>query len=218
MESYGIEASRVFVLPYIAPPGIYSYAGRDDSVVRAKYSLPAKFIFYPAQFYLHKNHAGLIDAVARMRESYPDVRVVLLGARERNAYDDVRQQVTDLGLGENIIFAGYASDDEMAAFYHTARALVMPTYFGPTNIPQLEAFALGCPVATSRIYGIPEQVGDAALLFDPSSVDEICDCLVRLWTDDALCADLRRRGLAHAERWGPPQFRARFREIVEALA
>lgn len=217
VESYGIDASRVFVLPYIAPPWIYSYAGADDAAVRSKYSLPEKFLFYPAQFYLHKNHVGLIDAVARMRHSHPDVRVVLLGAKERNAYDDVRRQVTALGLEENVIFAGYALDHEMAAFYHTARALVMPTYFGPTNIPQLEAFALGCPVATSRIYGIPEQVGDAALLFDPSSVDEICDCLVRLWTDDALCADLARRGLAQAKRWGPPQFRARFSEIVEAL-
>jgi len=94
----------------------------------------------------------------------------------------------------------------------------MPTFFGPTNIPQLEAFALGCPVATSRIYGIPDQVGDAALLFDPASVDEIYEALVRLWTDDALCAVLKARGYAHAKRWGRPQFRGRVREIIEALA
>jgi len=106
-------------------------------------------------------------------------------------------------------------DREMAAFYRLARALVMPTYFGPTNIPQLEAFALGCPVATSRIYAIPEQVGDAALLFDPSSVDEIHECLVRLWDDDALCEDLAARGHARAEAWGPQQFRERLRQIIE---
>ena len=52
----------------------------------------------------------------------------------------------------------------MISFYKYAVALVMPTFFGPTNIPPLEAFALGCPVITSNIYGIPEQVGDAALL------------------------------------------------------
>jgi glycosyltransferase involved in cell wall biosynthesis len=94
----------------------------------------------------------------------------------------------------------------------------MPTFFGPTNIPQLEAFALGCPVATSRIYGIPAQVRDAALLFDPESVTEIHTCLVRLWTDDALCDELAKRGRAHAESWGPPQFRERFRQIIEAVA
>ena len=218
VESYGADPRKVFPLPYIAPSWIYEYDGRNDAEVRYKYSLPGKYFFYPAQFYKHKNHSNLILAVARLRKSHPDVRLVLVGATDRNAYAEVRQQVSDLGLEENVLFLGYADDREMAALYHQARALVMPTYFGPTNIPQLEAFALGCPVATSRIYGIPDQVGDAALLFDPSSVDEIFTCLSRLWNDDSLVATLSERGRAHAQRWGPPQFQARFREIVGALS
>ncbi|MGK2961679.1 MAG: glycosyltransferase family 4 protein [Gemmatimonadaceae bacterium] len=217
IESYGIEPSRVFVLPYIAPPWIYDHDGREDAAIAAKYSLPEKYFFYPAQFYRHKNHSNLIGALARLRASHPDVRLVLVGAKDRNAYDEVRRQVDELGLAEIVLFPGYVEDREMAAFYSRARALVMPTYFGPTNIPQLEAFALGCPVATSRIYGIPDQVGDAAILFDPGSVDEIYTCMTRLWTNDSLCADLAARGREHAARWGPPQFQERFREIVGAL-
>ena len=217
VESYGISPAKVFVLPYIAPSYIYAYDGGGDPGVRLKYGLPDKFFFYPAQFYQHKNHAALLDALALMRAAHPDVKLVLVGAKERNGYDDVRRRVDRLGLVDNVLFLGYAPDSDMAALYHTARALLMPTYFGPTNIPQLEAFALGCPVATSRIYGIPEQVGDAALLFDPSSVDEIHDAMVRLWVDDGLCAYLAQRGREHAALWGPPQFRARFLEIIEAL-
>jgi glycosyltransferase involved in cell wall biosynthesis len=93
----------------------------------------------------------------------------------------------------------------------------MPTFFGPTNIPPLEAFELGCPVATSRIYGVPEQLGDAALLFDPHSIEEIHDCLVRLWMDNSLCDDLAQRGRERARKWGPEQFAARFRDIVGGL-
>jgi len=217
IESYGIEPAKVFVLPYIAPSYIYDYDGSNDAAVRAKYDLPGKFLFYPAQFYRHKNHKNLLDALARMRASHPDVKLALVGAKERNGYDDVRRRVEELGVQNNVLFLGYAPDEDMAALYSTARALVMPTYFGPTNIPQLEAFALGCPVATSRIYGIPEQVGDAAILFDPTSVDDIHDAMVRLWTDDALCAELAQRGRAHAASWGPPQFQARFKEIIEEL-
>lgn len=217
IDSYGIAAERVFILPYIAPSYIYDYDGGNDATVRAKYDLPGKFLFYPAQFYRHKNHATLLDALAHMRVEHPDVKLALVGAKERNGYDEVRRRVDELGLHDNVVFLGYAPDSDMAGLYSTARALVMPTFFGPTNIPQLEAFALGCPVATSRIYGIPEQVGDAALLFDPSSADEILDVMVRLWTDDALCAELARRGRSHAAAWGPPQFQARFREIIEAL-
>jgi glycosyltransferase involved in cell wall biosynthesis len=113
---------------------------------------------------------------------------------------------------------GYVPDSDMAGFYRRARALVMLTYFGPINIPPLEAFAAGCPVATSCIYGIPEQLDNAALLFDPRSLEQIHDCMVRLWRDDALCADLAQRGKEHSKQWGPAQFGARFREIIEELA
>jgi glycosyltransferase involved in cell wall biosynthesis len=196
---------------------MYHYDSHDVEAVRVKYSLPAKYFFYPAQFYKHKNHSSLLEAIARMKSTYSDVKLVLVGAKERNGYTDVVRQVEALGLSDNVLFAGYANDREMAALYTLARALVMPTFFGPTNIPQLEAFALGCPVATSRIYGIPEQVGNAAMLFDPTSISEIQTCLMKLWTDDVLCAELAGRGKAHAASWGPPQFQERFREIVGAL-
>ena len=82
----------------------------------------------------------------------------------------------------------------------------MPTLFGPTNIPQLEAFVLHCPVATSRIYAIPEQVGDAALIFDPLNVEEIAHCIERLWVDDELCQELINKGQKKAEAWGQQEF------------
>ncbi len=217
VESYQINPDKVFVLPYIPPAYIYSSDSARDDEVRKRYNLPAKFFFYPAQFYRHKNHAGLIDAVGKLRSTHPEVKLVLVGTKERNGFADVQAQVQQLGLGDNVIFLGYVPDEDIPTLYRSARAMVMPTYFGPTNIPQLEAFALGCPVATSRIYGIPAQVGDAALLFDPSSVDEIVASLLRLWVDDALCADLAERGRQHAANWGPPQFRDRLLEIVEKL-
>jgi glycosyltransferase involved in cell wall biosynthesis len=188
-----------------------------DAGFDARYQLPEKFFFYPAQLYRHKNHRALVAAIALMKDTHPDVNLVLVGATERNGYDDLRALVEAKGLTGHVQFLGYVPDSDMPGFYGRARALVMPTFFGPTNIPPLEAFEAGCPVATSRIYGIPDQLGDAALYFDPRSVEEMHDCLVRLWQDDALCADLAERGREHARRWGPVQFGARFREIIGAL-
>ncbi len=217
IESYDVPSDKVHVLPYIAPAYIYASDPSGDAGILARYNVPTKFFFYPAQFYRHKNHFGLIDALARLKATHPDVRLLLVGTKERNGFADVQAQVERLGLHDNVQFLGYVPDDDVPALYRAARALVMPTYFGPTNIPQLEAFALGCPVATSRIYGIPDQVGDAALLFDPGSVDQIFDCLERLWTNDALCAGLAEKGRMHAAAWGPEQFRDRLLQIVERL-
>ncbi|MEP6507805.1 MAG: glycosyltransferase family 1 protein [Gemmatimonadales bacterium] len=217
IESYNVPSDKVHVLPYIAPAYIYASDPSGDPGILSRYNVPEKFFFYPAQFYRHKNHAGLIEALARLKTTRPDVRLVLVGTKERNGFADVQAEVERLGLHDNVQFLGYVPDDDIPALYRAARALVMPTYFGPTNIPQLESFALGCPVATSRIYGIPDQVGDAALLFDPGSVDQIFDCLERLWTNDALCADLVEKGRLHAAAWGPEQFRDRLLQIVERL-
>ena len=77
--------------------------------------------------------------------------------------------------------------------------------------------ALGCPVAASNIYAMPEQLGDAALLFDPASVDEIGAAMQRLWTDDALCADLAAKGLAQSARWTQLEFADRLRDIIRSV-
>lgn len=214
MESYSLAAERIHVLPYIAPAYMYSY--HNAASFDSRYQLPEKFIFYPAQFWEHKNHNKLIDAVGRLKQDLPDLKLVLVGSK-KNGYESALKTVQEQGLSENIFFLGYVPDTDMPELYRRARALVMPTFFGPTNIPPLEAFVAGCPVAISGIYGIPEQVGDAALLFHPESIGEIAESIKRLWTDDELCAELAEKGRRKAAMWGQKQFNNRLREIIEKI-
>jgi glycosyltransferase involved in cell wall biosynthesis len=120
------------------------------------------------------------------------------------------------GVADQIHVLGFVNDDELAALYAGARALVMPTFFGPTNIPLLEAWALGCPVLTSDIPGVREQMGDAALLVDPRRVDLIADGIRRLWTDDALRTSLAHRGAQRLALYGPADFRTRLRAALHS--
>ncbi len=214
VESYGLNPAQLFSLPYLPPRYIF------DSVAPMnfdkRYRLPARFLFYPAQFWAHKNHDRLLQAVADVRRSCPDIFLVLAGPK-RYEYEKLVRRVADLGLSDHVIFTGYVPDADLPEFYRRARALVMPTFFGPTNIPPLEAFALGCPVAISDIYGIPDQVGDAALLFDPNSVHQMAECIRNLWTDDALCLRLIACGKARATEWGQPKFNEAVGAIVERI-
>jgi glycosyltransferase involved in cell wall biosynthesis len=217
IESYGPFSAEVFVLPYIPADYVYdeSILDPDPEIDATMAALPEKLLFYPAQFWEHKNHNRLIDAVMQLAEKYPDIHLVLAGSK-KNFYDAVIAHIDELGAGDRVTLLGYVSDAAKLELYRRARALVMPSFYGPTNIPQLEAFVLGCPVATSRIYGIPAQVGDAALLFDPSSVDEIRDAVEQLWSDDELCASLVERGYARAAQWGPAQFAQVLSQIVDS--
>lgn len=214
-DCYGANFARLFALPYLPPSYIYK---RDTpEAFDQRYRLPSRFLFYPAQFWLHKNHDRLLQALAIVRRSCPDVFLVLAGPQAYE-YENLVRRVTQLGLHDRVRFTGYIPDVDLAEFYRRARALVMPTFFGPTNIPPLEAFVCSCPVAISNIYGMPEQVGDAAVLFDPLSIQAIAAAIESLWTNDDLCRRLVERGRQRVATWGQPEFSAALHEIMSRVA
>lgn len=216
LECYGeyseVLANKIVVLPFIAPDYVYHRKGE----VFQKEEMFKKYIFYPAQFWKHKNHKNLLLAMSALKKKNIVVNAIFCGAG-KNAYEEVREFILQLGLEQQVKIIGYVSNEKMVSLYQNARALVMPTFGGPTNIPQLEAFVLGCPVATSRIFAIPEQVGDAALLFNPASVEEITSCIEQLWTNDDLCQHLRERGFEKSRQWGEKQFAEKLHLVLEDM-
>lgn len=213
-ESYHVPPEMIHPLPYIAPDYIHSDTIPDGFASR--YHLPEKYLFYPAQFWEHKNHRNLILAISQLKPEFPDIKLVLAGSK-KNAYDSIVSLVAELQLTEDILFLGYVANEDMPELYRRARALVMPTYFGPTNIPPLEATAVGCPVAISDVSGMPDQLGDDALIFNPDSIDEIAATVRQLWIDDLLCSRLSQQGKKRAANWGQPEFNARLEQIISTV-
>ncbi len=212
VDSYGVDAGKVYPLPYVSPLQQMS----PSEVFESRYTLPRKFFFYPAQFWAHKNHIALISAAASIRSSCPDVHLVFTGGMN-GEYEKIRAHAAALGMLDRVTFSGYVPGRDLAGLYRCARALIMPTFFGPTNIPPLEALSCGCPVAVSNIYAMPEQLGDAALYFDPSSTSEIASVLERLWLDDALCARLRDNGQRRIASWTPAHFARRLKTVLDDI-
>jgi glycosyltransferase involved in cell wall biosynthesis len=109
-------------------------------------------------------------------------------------FKDVMALASKLGVADRIRYLGPVPDDDMAALYSLCTGLVMPTFFGPTNLPPLEAWHFGRPVITSDIQGVREQNGDASLLVDPRSSKALAEAMQRLWRDPTLCLELAERG------------------------
>lgn len=178
------------------------------------FALPEKFFFYPAQFWMHKNHVGLVEAIRLLCMQIPDIVIVAAGNIQQNGYPLFAEAVTRHKLEKYFITPGYLPVAQLAWLYRHARGLVMPTYLGPTNIPPMEAMALDCPVAVSRIYGMPEQCGDAAIYFDPGNPHEIAKAMQQLWLDDALCEELVKKGKVRSENYDILKFKERALQIV----
>lgn len=197
----------IVCLPYIVPEHIWET--REEYI-----RVPKQYVFYPAQFWKHKNHINLVKAIQILRQNIPDIQLVLVGS-EKNCYDEIKQYIYDNRLEDNITILGFVNNENVTYLYKHALAMIMPSYFGPTNIPPLEAMALGCPVAVSNKYAMPEQVGDAGLLFNPDSPEEIADCIKRLWTDDRLRAKLIKKGYEKVGQWTKDDFKHRIDAVLK---
>jgi glycosyltransferase involved in cell wall biosynthesis len=218
VESYG-DALKAKVLPlsFLPAPYVLQHDRTQDfSSIRTKYGLPESYVFYPAQFWEHKNHHRLVAAIKLLKDKGIVVNAVFVGAAKNN-YERVCKMVEDSGLREQVKMLGYVPDDDIVGLYKNARALVMPTFFGPTNIPPLEAFYLGVPVACSGIYAMPEQLGNAALLFDPKSVEDIAEKVDTLWTDARVRKELIERGYDLAKNMTIENHARRWQEIIEVV-
>jgi glycosyltransferase involved in cell wall biosynthesis len=135
------------------------HLGLDHSVFRPGDEMREHFLVYPAHAWPHKNHARLFQAFAELRRRHPELELVL------TAYEGP----SPMGVRS----LGHVSRDDLVRLYRTAAGLVFPSLHEGFGQPTLEAMACGCPVASSNAASLPEVCGNAARLFDPSSVDDM---------------------------------------------
>ena len=222
LDCYGdlVDADRVAVLPFL--PASYLSSPEDASGairVPVRFGLPERYLLFPAQFWPHKNHVRVVQALGRIRrERGIDVAVAMCGSAGDPQRDSLLKRVRETaraeGVEDLVHYLGYVDDDLMGPLYSASRGVILPTFFGPTNIPVLEAWALGVPVLTSDIRGIREQCGDAAILVDPCSSESISEGMYSLWGDEGLRRDLVRRGTERLASYGRPEYLARLTAIV----
>jgi glycosyltransferase involved in cell wall biosynthesis len=214
VTQYGVPPEKVSVIPLAAldrPADPPSSLGVDLG------RLPERFVVYPAVPWRYKNHAGLVEAVALLRERGVDVPVVLTGGGgehravlgELAARHGVADRVTDLG---------YLSRADLDAVVRRATAMVVPTLFEAASFPVWEAFRAGTPVACSNVTSLPRQVGEAGLVFDPHSAASIADAVERLWTDPPLRERLSGLGRSRVRRFTWCETARRFAAVYRRAA
>jgi glycosyltransferase involved in cell wall biosynthesis len=223
LNFYGdvISSERTRVLPFLPAPYLDATASASGATVaRERLDLPERFLFFPAQFWPHKNHVRVVQALAKIRaERAVDVEVVMCGSASdpirASVLDEVRRTAAAEGIEDLVHILGYVEDDLMAPLYAASRGVLLPTFFGPTNIPILEAWGMGRPVLSSDLRGIREQCGDAAVLVDPTSVQAIADGIHSLWSDDRLRRGLVEAGSRRLALYGRTEYNARLAELIQ---
>jgi glycosyltransferase involved in cell wall biosynthesis len=127
----------------------------------------------------------LLEALALLRSHGVVVPLVATG-RQTEHFPQIEAAARDLGVDGQIVWTGFLPALELQALYLEARAVVIPTLFEAASGPLWEAFAAGVPAACSNVTSLPEQAGDAAVIFDPLDPEAIASALSRIWQDEAL--------------------------------
>jgi len=185
---YRVPDENIRVLPHPTPTFALE-AG--DSVDATEGTNPEKgrpYLFYPAQFWSHKDHVTALRALRTLRDRGLDLRLVFCGG-DRGNRSWVEAECSRLSLADDVEFEGFVTRERLVALYRGAFALVYPSWFGPENLPPLEALALKCPVVAARVAGSEEQLGDAALLFETGDETSLASAIEKLWSE----RDVRRR-------------------------
>ena len=197
---YGVHPSNIEVVPFPTPTFTNVENSLGKEYLYNKYNFQRDFLFYPAQFWPHKNHIGVLHALDFLINKYEiKIDVVFVGSDKGNE-EYVKKISHELKLNSYVHFLGFVSRETMIALYQNAFALIFATFFGPDNLPPLEAFALGCPVIASKVSGAEEQMGNAAIYFNPKDSEEMAKAIKKLYELPNLRKTIILRGIERSNR------------------
>lgn len=221
---FKISEKKIHIIYYVPPDYVYQYRNMEIKTAEellATYGLPDKFLFYPAQFWYHKNHVRLINALNLIkRKNRVDIPLVLVGSSRREnskRFKKITGIIKELGMEYQVFHLGFVSDKEIVALYKKSVALVFPTLIGPTNIPPLEAIILGTPVICSNLFEMPNQIGKAGMFFNPFKEEDMAEKIYKVWQNQELREELIKYGKKKNETITLDNYNKQWREVINKV-
>jgi glycosyltransferase involved in cell wall biosynthesis len=169
--------------------------------IKSKFEIRDDFILFVSTIEPRKNVPTLLMAYKQLLDNYHAPVSLALGGEKGWLSDEVFALVDKLGLQERVRFLGHVSPEDLLGLYNAAQVLVHPAFYEGFGLTPLEAMACGTPVIVSNTSSLPEVVGDAALLVEPTDVDGLAVAIWRVLSDNALRKQMIHKGLQRAHRF-----------------
>ena len=197
----GVPEAKVDVVPCGVDEDFrpVDQAGLLDEL-RKKRHLPPRMLLFVGTIEPRKNLVTLLESYSILRERIHPPPLVIAGPKGWR-HEEVFSQARELELLDDVIFPGYIPRDELPLWYNAADLFVYPSLYEGFGLPPLEAMACGTPVVASDTSSLPEVIGDAGLLVEPSNADEMALAMQRVLTDGDLRKALGKKGLERASTY-----------------
>ena len=187
------------------------------AAVRDRLGVTGRFVLALGHLEPRKNLMLLVRAIHLLREqpACHDLNLVLAGSDDSGLGLRLAREAGRLRVP--LVLAGPVSEQAKAELLHAAACLAVPSLLEGFGMAPLEAMAVGCPVVGARAGALPEVIGDAGLLVDPTSAEELARGLSRLLSDESLVARLQARGRLRADRYCWEKSAELLRDVHDAV-
>lgn len=202
IERLGVAPDRVRVIYH----GISGVFGDETQHVpfeatQRRFGIRRPYLLFVSTVKPNKNLVRLLEAFDRLRRKELRGWQLVIAGQRGWATEPVFAAAEHLGLGQDVVFTGFVEDAALPGLYRHAEVFVLPSLLEGFGIPVIEAMACGTPVVASRCGALPEIAGDAAVLIDPHSSEDIARGILQAATDQPLRAQLIARGYNRASRF-----------------
>ena len=214
---YGVSLDKIDVV-YNGSSSLYLPIDEDaKKSVKAEYSNGCDYFLFVGLIHQRKNLANEFRAFDRYKQSDTrNMKFVVVGDKKW-WHGEIEDAYLAMAHKEDVIFLGRQSQEALSRLMAAATALVYASFFEGFGIPILEAFNAETAVITSNVTSMPEVAGDAALLVNPHSVDDICAAMTRLAEDESLRQELIAKGREQRQRFSWDRTAAALWQTVEKV-
>jgi glycosyltransferase involved in cell wall biosynthesis len=199
IKHYGIASHKIDVV-YNGANDIYSPVSNEIRLhTKAKYSNGFEYFLFIGAMHPRKNIAMLLNAFDKFRKIHSsNIKLVLVGQKKWWT-KEISDAYEAMQFKNDVVFTGRLDNNDLKNVLASALALTYIPYFEGFGIPIVEAFYSGTPVITSNITSMPEVAGDAALLVNPFSIDDVCNAMMMISSNQELRKNLIESGLERAK-------------------
>jgi glycosyltransferase involved in cell wall biosynthesis len=200
VEYLQIDPARIYVTPLASRYHANYLSNKliDRIEKNVNYDFSKSYILFVSTIEPRKNITAIISAFNLLKSKYKIPHHLVLIGQKGWKYEPIFQEIADSPWKEDIHHLDYLSDELVALFYSRADVFVYPSHYEGFGLPVLEAMTLGAPVVTSSASSLPEVAGDAALLVNPSDVEEQANAILQIISDSQFRDGLIKKGKARA--------------------